>query len=246
MDRNSFRLISINDMVVDDYQRPVNMKTVMRILNDFDEDIIGVVIVSHRDGRYHIVDGQHRVEVLKRKGYSNCICQVFEDMTYEQEAEKFCKLNCGRKTLSIQDKFVASVESGNKMDRHILDIINNSGAKFKRDFNSRNGYVSCVGTCREVYIKRGPIVLHETLSIIMKSWDGNHKTLSASMIRGLSMYLNKVMFIEGYNRDYIIDKLREVSPSYVFREATIYSIENDNYSIKHGSAILKVILNILS
>ncbi|QEX37296.1 ParB/Srx family N-terminal domain-containing protein [Staphylococcus lugdunensis] len=49
------------------YQSPVKENQVKRILKNFDKDSLDAITVNLRpNGFYYIIDGQHRVEVLKR------------------------------------------------------------------------------------------------------------------------------------------------------------------------------------
>ena len=77
------------------YQRPVNERVVNRLIRDWDEQLLEPLIVSFRDGRFHLVDGQHRVIALRRKNDGRdvmVLCRVYSGLTYEQEAELCFKL----------------------------------------------------------------------------------------------------------------------------------------------------------
>lgn len=91
-----FYPVDINELYFADYQRGVNYRKVKRYYENYDADIYGIIIVSHRDGKYYVIDGQHRVEVAKRLGLKSIMCQILEGLTYEDEADKFYKLNTTR------------------------------------------------------------------------------------------------------------------------------------------------------
>ena len=78
------------------YQRPVNERVVNLLIRDWDEQLLEPLIVSFRDGRFHLVDGQHRVIALRRKNGGSdvmVLCRVYSGLTYEQEAELCFKLD---------------------------------------------------------------------------------------------------------------------------------------------------------
>ena len=43
------------------------------------------IAVSHRDDRYIIISGHSRVKAYKQLGYKTIPCQIYEDLTEEQE-----------------------------------------------------------------------------------------------------------------------------------------------------------------
>ena len=74
------------------YQRPVSEPVVDRLVREWDPRLLTPLVVSYRDGRYNLVDGQHRACAMQKK---NCgknviaLCQVYMGLTYEQEAELY-------------------------------------------------------------------------------------------------------------------------------------------------------------
>ena len=48
------------------YQRPVNQKEVDRLIREWDERLLDPVIVSFRDGKFNVVDGQHRISAMRK------------------------------------------------------------------------------------------------------------------------------------------------------------------------------------
>jgi len=47
------------------YQRPVNPKEVDRLIREWDERLLDPVTVSFRDGKFYVVDGQHRISAMQ-------------------------------------------------------------------------------------------------------------------------------------------------------------------------------------
>ena len=69
MKKSNVRLISVDLLTTDmTYQSPVKESHVKDIVKNFNTEATGIITVSHRDGKYHVTDGQHRVEVYKRMG----------------------------------------------------------------------------------------------------------------------------------------------------------------------------------
>ncbi len=75
------------------YQRPVKERVVEKLVREWDPRLLTPLVVSYRDGRYNLVDGQHRAcGARMRNGGKDVVmlCQVYTGLTYEQEAELYC------------------------------------------------------------------------------------------------------------------------------------------------------------
>ena len=97
------------------YQCPVNERVVNLLIRDWDEQLLEPLIVSFRDGRFHLADGQHRVIALRRKNDGRdvmVLCRVYSGLTYEQEAELCFKLDKAKKRLSMAQSVNALLEAG--------------------------------------------------------------------------------------------------------------------------------------
>lgn len=94
------------------YGRPLMPNLVNKIKDTFDADKLGLIVVYTEDWKtYEIIDGQHRVEVL-RQLYGNDMqiyVYVLENLTLEQRAQYYFDYNVGRKSLTALDKFKARI-----------------------------------------------------------------------------------------------------------------------------------------
>ena len=48
------------------YQRPVDDREVDRLVREWDERLFDPLAVSYRDGRYNVIDGQHRISAMRK------------------------------------------------------------------------------------------------------------------------------------------------------------------------------------
>lgn len=71
-----------------DIQRPVK-NHVRKISANYDPKKAKAIIVSYRDGHFWILDGQHRYLAAKDNGEDYMACQVYENLTIEEEARLF-------------------------------------------------------------------------------------------------------------------------------------------------------------
>ncbi len=59
------------------------------IIRDWDERLLDPVIVSFRDGKFYVIDGQHRIAAMRKMNNGSevmAVCKVYSGLTYEQEA----------------------------------------------------------------------------------------------------------------------------------------------------------------
>lgn len=46
--------------------------------------MVGVLLISYRDGKYYIIDGQHRQVLLQMQGVEETLCQIITGLTHGQ------------------------------------------------------------------------------------------------------------------------------------------------------------------
>jgi hypothetical protein len=105
----------VKDIAVDAYQRSVSSAHVAKIVREFDERLLGLPVLSVRDnGSCYVVDGQHRIEALRKLGITEVDCQVLREADSQAEAQLFVKVNTTKKGLNGVDKFFALIEAKNE------------------------------------------------------------------------------------------------------------------------------------
>lgn len=150
-------------------QRELNKHRVDELVANFDLDMFGQPAVSWRDGRYFIIDGQHRIEALKiwlGKGWEIQKvpdCRTYQGLTEAEEADMFDRLN-NVLPVSSFDKFKTRVTAGREAETAIDRIIKETGLVISRD--KIPGAVHAVGTLGRVYARSGPEVFSRALRII--------------------------------------------------------------------------------
>ena len=150
-------------------QRELNRARVDHIVANFDPEQIGAPTVNARDGRYYILDGQHRVEALREVGWGDqqVECWVYEDLTEQQEAERFLALN---DVLAVDGfaKFRVGLTAGRGPECDIDGIVRAAGLSITRD--RVDGGIRAVATLRRVYLRGGPDCLARALRLIRDAY----------------------------------------------------------------------------
>jgi hypothetical protein len=149
-------------------QRDLNPHRVDELVADFDLDQFGQPVVSWRDGHYYIIDGQHRVDALKRwlgKGWEiqKIECRVYQGLNEAEEADMFDRLN-NVLIVSSYDKFKIRVTAGREAELAIAKVVKEENLVISRD--EIPGAVSAVGTLVRVFNRSDAEVLARALRII--------------------------------------------------------------------------------
>lgn len=207
--RPVYQPLNVDLLEMADYQRGLKQNKVANYVKNYDPMIFGTILVSYRDNRYWIVDGQHRVEVAKRLGIKTVWCQVIEGLTYEQEATEFHKINTRRVPLNANQKFHALVESKDNVALNIVGILNKYGMVYsRRGQEFVPNCITAIGSVQTIYAKCGAEQLDTVLRIVKRTWNGDHVSLRAEILKGLNTFISNYI----YNEETLIKALEKLKP----------------------------------
>lgn len=91
------------------YQRETNNENIQRLIRDWDDNRCDFLLVSFRDDKFYVVDGQHRYTAAKFKGVEDLPCVILTGLTKEKEARIYSRQNENVKKLTIYDVFKANL-----------------------------------------------------------------------------------------------------------------------------------------
>lgn len=94
------------------YQR-VETGNAKKIADNWDDNACEFLLVSYRNGKFYVIDGQHRMIAAKIKGIQSLPCVILVGLTKSEEARRFSVQGMGRKKLTPNDTFKANIECGN-------------------------------------------------------------------------------------------------------------------------------------
>lgn len=146
------------------HNSPSAKAKISHIANEFDPDLFGYPIVSHRDGFYWIVDGAHRHGALIELGWETQLvqCWVYHGIDERTEADKFLSHN-DIKPVGAMDKFRVALVAGWPTETDIDRIVRSCGLKIGA---SGHNAIGCIGAVRKVYGAAGPAGLSATVRVI--------------------------------------------------------------------------------
>jgi hypothetical protein len=177
------------------YQRPLNTRWVSEIARGFDPVLLGVVLVSERDdGSRYALDGQHRIEAirLREQGEALLPAMVYKGLSLELEAHIFAETNRNQLKLQPGWAFRARLLAGDKNAHAIKGIVEEYGFHLNLLAPGENwreeGRLYAIGELETIFTNSATR-LHDTLALARDAWGSDVTGLSASILRGFSIFL---------------------------------------------------------
>ena len=202
------------------YQRPVAQKDVDKIVREWNGREVTPVVVSFRDGKFNVVDGQHHIEAMRQKAGGRDVivpCIIHTGMTYEQEAELYARLDRDKKRLTLRQYTKAVVEAGS--DANILEVKRlTEGVGFIWALGEPTGEPFEIAPIRALinaYQLLGGEAFARMLSLMAGAWRGTPNSLKASMLSGMALFI-KTYGTELHDRTFI-RRMSLVSPDEIIR-----------------------------
>lgn len=96
------------------YQRAVNQTRVHELAKTWDDSAFGILLVARTDNGDYLLDGQHRKEALIALGLEGheAPCFVMHDLTLQEQADVFWRINKTRLQPGSADTFRARLVAG--------------------------------------------------------------------------------------------------------------------------------------
>lgn len=202
------------------YQRPVLQKDVDKIIREWNGREVTPVVVSFRDGKFNVVDGQHHIEAMRQKAGGRDVivpCIIHTGMTYEQEAELYARLDRDKKRLTLRQYTKAVVEAGS--DANIMEVKRlTEGVGFIWALGEPTGEPFEIAPIRALINAHqllGGEAFARMLSLLAGAWQGTPNSLKASMLSGMALFV-KTYETELHDRAFI-RRMSIVSPEEIIR-----------------------------
>lgn len=187
------RWIPVTNLTVDErVQRDhLDLRKIIRFKRNFNPAAMGVITVSQRNAAtLVIVDGQHRVQVVKELTDANgeVLCHVFKKLTLAEEAQMFLDLNAGTQP-SLLDKFKVRLTAGDPVAVEVDALVKSYGWEIKA--GSAAGLIQCVGAVTRIYTRsqereEEPNGLQIAILAVTRAWgNGEQAAVQASILEGI-------------------------------------------------------------
>jgi hypothetical protein len=171
-------------------QRSINMNRAKNMGDELNEDALGVLTVSHRaDGKYYIVDGQHRHGAVISAGRTDMmlLCHIYQGMSLEEEAALFRVLNTAQKPSPI-DLFRVRLVEGDPAARDIAKII--AKHNFTVAHYDASHRFSAVVAANQLYMMNADR-FEDAVDVLLESWPQAPEALRGEMLKGMFSVLER-------------------------------------------------------
>lgn len=212
-----FEQIPIKNLVSNqDYQRNLSQAHIERAANAFDLYQINPVKVSRRNGINYVFNGQHTIEIVALVSGSRNTpvwCMIYDDLSYEHEADIFANQMKYVKKLKPIEVFMANIEAGNHDQLVIRNLVESYGLTI--GMRQLPCVVSAVSTLEAIYTKYGIHVLSRVLRLCIATWEGDVHSLSANMLNAIAKLV--VTYNDTLDDELFKEKLGDISPKTIGR-----------------------------
>ena len=165
-----------------------------KLIRHWDETLLEPLIVSFRDGKYYVVDGQNRISAIRKMNGDNDVmvmCRVFSGLSYEQEAEFCYRLDKAKHRLTLAQSTVALLESGSSPEIvEICRILKSQGFTWalKKCNGGQHEIVAARAVINTYRLLGGP-GFSRMLALLENTWHGDPNSLCATMLSGMGLFL---------------------------------------------------------
>ncbi len=176
------------------YQPRVSQRQVNKLIRQWDSKFLTPLVVSLRDGKYYLIDGQHRLTVMRQMNGGKEVmfpCIIHEGLTYAHEAALYVSLDEAKGHLKLANSIKAKLESGS--DAKVLDIeqrITDAGFTWALDKPTGAAYeIIPTQPVIQAYKKLGGPAFSRMLGLLSGTWHGSQGSLKTAMFYGLTLFL---------------------------------------------------------
>jgi len=188
--RPELQWVAIDLVDVDrNYQRPLKGKLVERILRTFSWQKFGAVVLSRKeDGRFNVVEGQHRWKAAAMHPDIKEIPAVIvrhEDV--KDEADSFLSINRDRMAVTSVERYWAGLTAGDKDMMAISRVLQAAGCDVvPEQGHYRPNLTNSIGAVQRALQRFGHGATRRALLVIRAAWPDDNNALRGTLILALA------------------------------------------------------------
>lgn len=202
----------------------------------FDKKKCGFILVSFRNGKFYIIDGQHRYLAAKFLGIASLPCIILIE-TQEDEALIFSGQDIGKKKLTPYDTFKANIASGKesvprvKTDMEINRICSSHGIRIIRAtrYTRNDKILRSLAEARRIVNSNGVDCFEWIINTICSTnWDTCPISYTQEILRMLKHYYTNNEVIDN---DSVRKAMNSTTPMQIL---ALSKADYPEYSIRVG------------
>jgi hypothetical protein len=238
--KSRWGMVPTNKLIVDQYQRKVSHAWASKVAHNWDQAKAGAFKVSLRkNGFYAVIDGQGRHYALRlmENPPAEVFAEIFENLTYEQEADLFAA-QAIRRNLTSGDIFHSSVEAKHTNALQIVSAAHKAGFTAEYKSGPKLNNLRAYATVTEIHRRRGESGLTRILKICAKAWPDDIDQTRAPILLGLEAFLAEYSKV---NDEHLVVALSKTKPRIIMSDA--YAM-NKTFSSAVQSLTSRIILTL--
>jgi hypothetical protein len=163
-----------------------------RILSEMDPAAIGLIWVQDKNGKFYVIDGQHRVWAVMKwldgDKRPELLCRVFTNMSDEEAARITRKVNVTKAWQALDTFTNRLVEK----DATAL-AVHKALASFGLTVSKSRGenVVQSVTACERAFLRLGEADFHRAIGILHGAWAGNPDAYTGAIVEGIALLINR-------------------------------------------------------
>lgn len=185
----TYTRMSANKLLAAPYQREIRRYKVENIKRNYDPLKAKPIVVSRRNGKYYIIDGDHTITAQRELFGETCMVDVriIDGLTYEQESEYYDTQydNCTK--LSSIEHMKSRVEYESKA-KDMVQLCADKGFVLATCMGKSKNKINAVSTFEKVYDMLGNNDTANMLALIKEIWDGDKEALSSQFLEGIGKF----------------------------------------------------------
>lgn len=236
--------INSRDLMIPEHaQRKFNQRHGDKLAADWTMEKFKPLDVSFRDGKYWVIDGQHRLYAMKKRKGGDCtiLCYVHYGMTVHDEAEFFLNQLKNTKTILTTDRMRIRFMAGDETIVQMVRGAENVG--FIVDFNNKKATnrITALAALETVFKALSYDEYVKMLNTLKRAYNGRVDSLSREMLLGMGLFFQK--YYGQFDMNALANTLKTTTtPSDILTEGRSYNQSHGDGGIYRGKYFARAIL----
>lgn len=224
----------------EEYGRGVDLAHVKKIVSNFDARAFDRIKVSMRDdGRFAVIDGNHRREAASILGFTEIPCVVFIDLAPEEEAELFRFFNTSKShtALGLEKALIAERDKGAIERRQVLK---RNGLDWAFGGVHEYAHVQCAAAIRDVYENHGLTILADVIRVMVEGFGTRaRRAFIQPTVAGMTLFWIRYRYTLTEER--LLSQLHTSDALELMSRARILATaNNETAAVGFGRAVLEL------
>lgn len=201
--------INSRDLMIPDHaQRKFNQRHGDKLAAEWTVEKFKPLDVSFRDGKYWVIDGQHRLYAMKKRKGGDCtiLCYVHYGMTAKDEADFFLDQLKNTKVISTIDRMRIRFMIGDETVIGMVRGAEKAGFAINFETNQAQYRIICLAALEKVYNALSYQAYVDMLACLKKAYNGRPDSISREMLLGMGLFYN--MYYKQFDNNVLANALK--------------------------------------